>query len=39
MVGRAYVVVSGPPASGKSTLAPPLAAHLGLPLAAKDTIG
>ena len=33
-----YVVVSGPPASGKSTLAPPLAAALGLPLIAKDTI-
>jgi predicted kinase len=33
-----FVVVSGPPASGKSTLAPPLAATLGLPLVAKDTI-
>jgi predicted kinase len=33
-----YVVVSGPPASGKSTLAPLLAAELGLPLLAKDTI-
>lgn len=33
-----FVVVSGPPASGKSTLAPPLAAALGLPLVAKDTI-
>lgn len=36
--GRRYVVVSGPPASGKSTLAPALAAELGLPLLAKDTI-
>lgn len=33
-----YVVVSGPPASGKSTLAPFLASELGLPLLAKDTI-
>lgn len=33
-----FVVVSGPPASGKSTLAPPLAAELHLPLIAKDTI-
>lgn len=33
-----FVVVSGPPASGKSTLAPVLARHLGLPLVAKDTI-
>jgi len=38
MVGRWYVVVSGPPASGKSTLAPALAGSLGLPLLAKDTI-
>jgi predicted kinase len=35
---RLFVVVSGPPASGKSTLAPALAAELGLPLVAKDTI-
>lgn len=35
---RAFVVVSGPPASGKSTLAPVLAAELNLPLIAKDTI-
>lgn len=35
---RLYVVVDGPPASGKSTLAPPLAHELGLPLVAKDTI-
>ena len=35
---RLYVVVSGPPASGKSTLAPRLAAELRLPLIAKDTI-
>jgi predicted kinase len=33
-----FVVVSGPPASGKSTLAPALAGELGLPLVAKDTI-
>jgi adenylylsulfate kinase-like enzyme len=33
-----FVVVDGPPASGKSTLAPALAAHLHLPLLAKDTI-
>ena len=33
-----FVVVSGPPASGKSTLAPILASEIGLPLVAKDTI-
>src|SRR3954466_7972344 len=33
-----FVVVSGPPASGKSTLAPVLARGLKLPLLAKDTI-
>jgi predicted kinase len=33
-----FVVVSGPPASGKSTLAPVLAHELGLPLIAKDTV-
>lgn len=33
-----FVVVSGPPASGKSTLAPALASELSLPLVAKDTI-
>jgi len=33
-----FVVVSGPPASGKSTLAPVLARALSLPLVAKDTI-
>ncbi|HVM15940.1 MAG TPA: hypothetical protein VM287_16645 [Egibacteraceae bacterium] len=33
-----FVIVSGPPASGKSTLAPVLARELGLPLMAKDTI-
>ena len=38
MVGKPYVVVSGPPASGKSTVAPVLARRLGLPLVAKDTI-
>jgi len=32
------VVVSGPPASGKTTLAVPLASALSLPLVAKDTI-
>lgn len=35
---RVYVIVDGPPASGKSTLAPLLAERLGLPLIAKDTI-
>lgn len=35
---RLYVVVSGPPASGKSTLAPVIAHELQLPLIAKDTI-
>jgi predicted kinase len=33
-----YVVVSGPPGSGKTTLAGPLATELGLPLIAKDTV-
>lgn len=32
------VVVSGPPCSGKTTLAVPLARALGLPLVAKDTV-
>jgi predicted kinase len=31
-------LVTGPPASGKTTLARPLAAQLGLPLLAKDTV-
>jgi predicted kinase len=33
-----FVVVSGPPASGKSTLAPALATALDLPLLAKDVV-
>ncbi|KQT91488.1 hypothetical protein ASG49_10705 [Marmoricola sp. Leaf446] len=33
-----YVVLTGPPASGKSTLAAALAVELGLPLLAKDTL-
>jgi predicted kinase len=37
-VSRRFVVVSGPPASGKSSLAPALAVELTLPLIAKDTI-
>jgi predicted kinase len=36
--GGLFVVLSGPPASGKSKLAPPLARALGLPLVAKDTV-
>ena len=35
---RSLVIVSGAPGSGKTTLAAPLAARLGLPLFAKDTI-
>jgi len=35
---RVFVVIAGPPASGKSTLAPRVAAALRLPLVAKDTI-
>jgi predicted kinase len=35
---RWFLVVSGPPASGKSTLAPLLAAEFALPLVAKDTV-
>jgi predicted kinase len=33
-----FVLVGGPPASGKSSLAAPLARELGLPLIAKDAI-
>ncbi|MBW3587918.1 MAG: ATP-binding protein [Actinobacteria bacterium] len=35
---RPFVVVSGPPASGKTTLATAIASELRLPLIAKDTI-
>ncbi len=38
VVNRRIVIVSGAPGAGKTTLAPPLAAALGLPLFAKDTI-
>jgi hypothetical protein len=37
-VERWFLVVSGPPASGKSTVAPWIAAEFGLPLVAKDTV-
>jgi len=36
--GRRIVIVSGPPAAGKSTIAGPLAAELGFALIAKDRI-
>jgi predicted kinase len=35
---RTFVVVSGPPGSGKTTLARAIAPELGLPMIAKDTI-
>ena len=35
---RGFVIVSGPPASGKSTVAAALAAELDLPLLAKDVV-
>jgi predicted kinase len=38
MSGALFVVVTGPPASGKSTLANMVVAELGLPLIAKDAI-
>ena len=38
MAFRGFVVVSGPPGAGKSSLAPRLAAALDLPLLAKDVI-
>jgi predicted kinase len=37
-VERGFVIVSGPPGAGKSTLAIPLARRLGLPLLRKDHI-
>jgi predicted kinase len=37
-VARRVVIVSGPPAAGKSTIAGPLAAELGFTLIAKDRI-
>src|SRR6266545_1296661 len=35
---RTLLLVTGAPSSGKTTLAVPLARHLGLPLITKDTI-
>ena len=37
-MSRLFVVLNGPPGSGKTTIARPLAAALGLPLLAKDDI-
>ena len=37
-VERGFVIVSGPPGAGKSSLAVPLAQSLGLPLLRKDHI-
>ena len=38
MIRRGFVIVSGAPGAGKSTLAGPLAERLGLPLIGKDHI-
>ncbi len=38
MIQRGFVIVSGQPGAGKTTLAGPLAANLGLPLIGKDHI-
>jgi predicted kinase len=37
-IQRGFVIVSGAPGAGKSTLAPPLAESLGLPLFGKDRL-
>jgi len=37
-IERGYVIISGAPGAGKSTIAAPLAAALGLPLIGKDMI-
>ena len=38
MSAKRFVVVNGPPGSGKTTIAPAIAERLGLPLFAKDAI-